>query len=262
MQKQDDIVIIGAGNVATHLAQALHHAGFRISQVWSRHAASAAFIAEKVGAKVVQSLSDIQPVATLYLFTVKDDAYEDILAQLPLLNGAAVHTSGTLSIEILKPYFKEYGVWYPLQTFSKEKPIDIATIPFVIHASSEAFQQRLISMTQKLNADFQLLNDFQRKQLHISAVIANNFANHLWKLAFDFSEKNGIPSEIFQSLLKESLSKAIAIGPKKAQTGPAVRGDVALVQQHIDALNAANETHLATIYKQLSESIMNDKEIS
>lgn len=259
MQKLDEIVFIGAGNVATHLAKALHEAGYRISQVWSRNGASAVCLADKVGATVLQNLSDLQPAATLYVFSLKDDAYAEVSAQLPTLDGAAVHTSGTLSIEIFAPYFKEYGVWYPLQTFSKEKPVEIAKVPFVIHSNTENLQNRLISITQKLNAVFFLLNDFQRKQLHIAAVVANNFTNHLWRLAFEYLEKNEISSEILHPLMNESLEKAMAIGPKNAQTGPAVRGDVALVHQHLETLSNEGEEHLATIYKLLSDSIMNSK---
>ena len=259
MQKLDEIVIIGAGNVATHLAQALHQAGFKVSQVWSRHAASAAFVADKVGAQAILSLNEIQPQAAVYLFSVNDDSYEEILNQLPTLNGAAIHTSGTLSSTIFAPFFSEFGVWYPVQTFSKDKPINISSIPFVIQTSSEKLLLQMSAMTLKLGAKFYILDDYQRKNLHISAVMANNFANHLWKLSFDFLDKNGISSEILHPLLKESLEKAIAIGPEKAQTGPAVRGDEALVNHHLDTLKSSDEPHLAAIYKLLSESIMNSK---
>jgi predicted short-subunit dehydrogenase-like oxidoreductase (DUF2520 family) len=167
-----------------------------------------------------------------------------------------VHTSGSQPLSILHlPPGVATGVFYPLQTFSKSRTIDMATVPFCLEADNPATEMLLTAIAQRLSRTVYLVSSQERKVLHTGAVFACNFANHLWALAKRLVEKEGLEFELLHPLMQETLAKALEVNdPAQVQTGPAIRHDLRLMQTHLDYL--ANQPENRELYRLLSESIM------
>lgn len=249
------IVLVGAGNVATHLAQALARE-HRVVQIYSRTAAAAETLAQAIGCSATHQLETLVEDADVYVVSVKDDALPSILPRLKEVNPRAlfVHTAGSIPMEIWKPYVQHYGVLYPMQTFSKTKPIDMTQVPFFIEATAPEDRERLYGIARSMSEKVYDATSEQRKMLHIAAVFCCNFTNHLYAMAADLLEKHGLPFEAMYPLIDETTAKIKQLTPYEGQTGPAVRNDISVMQLHTDLLSAYPE--LQTIYKQLSESIV------
>ena len=246
------VAIIGAGNVSQSLAPALKKAGFNIVQVYSRTYEHAEDLAEKVGAKPAFSISDLQ--ADYYIITVPDSNIEEVASYLPNTNSVVLHTSGSTHIDILKPYCDNYGVLYPMQTFSKSKPVEFESIPVFIEANSPAAMEKVKSLADKLTTKVAELNSEKRMGLHISAVFSCNFFNNMLASAFDICNKHGIDMQTLRPLVEETLNKAFDTGnPYKVQTGPAVRGDQITIAKHLELLK--DNPELQKIYELISAHI-------
>ena len=247
------IVLIGAGNVATHLAQALKSRGEEILQIYSQDLNHAKFLADGIPCEPVNDWKLLKTNADLYIIAVKDDAIESIADQLKTVNGLVVHTSGTTDIQVLSSKVKHPGVLYPLQTFSKSKAISFEDIPLCIEAANEADLSILQSLASKLSQKVYHLGGDQRKVLHLSAVFACNFTNHLYALAHQLLQVNHLDFEIIRPLIKETADKVMMNLPENVQTGPAVRVDETTLNKHLSKLNHMPE--LQHIYQTLSDSI-------
>lgn len=250
-------VIIGAGNVATHFAKALQIAGVQVAQVWSNHYANAQVLAGEVGATAVQSLNAINNDTQLCIIAIKDDAISTIIPQLKGFNGIVVHTSGAVAINIFENQFANYGVFYPLQTFSKEKQVDFSTIPLCLEANNEATLKVLTDLATKLSGQVEVVNSEKRKILHLAAVFACNFTNHLYTLANELLTANDLDFQIIRPLINETASKVQHALPAAVQTGPAIRHDEETMKKHIALLQGQPE--LIEIYRTLSNSIKKTK---
>lgn len=242
---------MGAGNVATHLGKALKQAGHQIVQVFSRTPSHAQELAAQLGTSYTVSLHDLLP-ADIYLFAVKDDMLEEIASQLKL-DGIAAHTSGSIDLNVLKRASRHYGAFYPLQTFSKGREIDLKNVPFCIEASDKVTEEKLSALARSISSNIHYLDSAQRRMLHLAAVFACNFANHMYTLAEDILSKKNIPFDILLPLIEETAAKVKSNPPRKAQTGPAKRNDLIILAKHIEMLKD-NET-VQAIYKLLSYSI-------
>ena len=250
------IAFIGAGNVAWHLAEALETGGHRITEVFSRHRKNAVALAARLYRAVPISKPDLSGSdADLVIVSVADSALSELLSTLQLSPRAAVvHTSGTLPMSLLANLNRPYGVFYPLQTFSKAKMIDWRLIPICIEASDKSTLDLLATLASEISTKVYQINSEERRQLHLAAVIACNFANHLWHIAWQILKPIGVHPEILYPLLQETLNKAMQMPPHKAQTGPAVRRDIPVMEQHIALLQ--NHSPLwAEIYRLMSQSI-------
>lgn len=249
-------IIIGAGNVAGHIAPALEATGkVKIAQVWSHTAAHAAELAAQLsGAEAITDLKDVDTTAHLYIISVIDDALPGVVASLPKLPNAIVaHTSGSVGAEILAPLSPCYGVFYPLQTFSRAVAVDVSEAPFFIEASTPEALAELLELARAVSKRVYEASSELRRKMHIAAVFACNFANHLWAIADDILHREaGLTLDVLNPLLHETLRKALECGASEAQTGPARRGDTKLIEKHIASLPA----HEAEIYKLLSRSIL------
>lgn len=251
------IVIIGSGNVATHLAIALKEAGLHVAQVWSYHYTNAVQLAHLVNAQPIAKLDEVDPQAALCLIAVKDDAVAGIAEQLAGFKGLVAHTCGAVPMEVFAGKFSSYGVFYPLQTFSKSKTLNFAAIPLCLEANSEASMQLLKQVAVKLSKRVLEVGSDKRKILHLAAVFACNFTNHLYALGEQLLEANGLEFDILRPLINETAAKVQHASPLAVQTGPAIRNDEQTLKAHQELL--VQHPHLLAIYRTLSESIKKTK---
>lgn len=251
------VVIIGAGNVATHLAKAFKAVNVQVTQVWSYHYENALLLANQVDAAAIKELSALDTAADLCLIAVKDDAIAELLPQLTAFKGIIAHTSGAVSIDVFEGLIKKYGVFYPLQTFSKSKAVNFSNIPICVEANDENTLTVLKEIANKLSTNVTEVNSEKRKILHLSAVFACNFTNHLYALAQEVLTVNGLDFDILRPLIAETANKVQDELPLNVQTGPAIRNDNETIKKHEQLLKG--QPALLEIYKTLSNSIKNNR---
>lgn len=244
---------IGAGNLATQLAKALQIEGNFISQVYSRTEKSARELGEILSAKYVTEIADIDRLADVYVITLTDSALEEVLSQIDFGDKLVVHCSGSLPLTILDNYSKNTGVFYPLQTFSKTRNVDFRTIPVFVEANTPENEQILTTLADQISDSVQLLSSEKRKALHLSAVFACNFVNHLYTISSEILKMKNIPFEVLKPLILETAQKVQDMTPENAQTGPAVRFDENIISAHLKELEVA--TGYQQLYSSLSKSI-------
>ena len=245
--------MIGAGNVATFLATALHRAGHNIYTVYSRTEKSAARLAQKVNSSWTTKIDDIDSGEGIWIFALTDSAVIDKVNELGVKKELLVHTAGSLSIDIFSGHSSEYGVIYPLQTISLHSLPGSFETPICIESNSEKGIDRIRSLASSISRHIYDVSSENRQWLHLAAVFACNFSNHMYVLASDIVWKTGIPFDIFHQLINETSGKAIKAGPLKSQTGPALRNDKIIIKKHLDLLSFSPQ--LKNIYRQLSDSI-------
>ena len=244
---------IGAGNLATHLSQAFREKGFTISQVYSRTTISAKLLAEKLDSRYTNSCKEIDKDADIYFVALKDSAIEPVLSQTDFKNKLIVHCSGSLPMSVLNKYSKNIGVFYPLQTFSKNRKVDFSSIPVFIETNSKENEHTLFNLAKILTSSVSILESKKRKSLHIAAVFACNFVNHFYVLAAEILEKEEIRFDVLKPLILETAAKVQVMEPMPAQTGPAVRFDEQIISKHLEALN--ENKNIQELYRIISESI-------
>lgn len=235
-----DIVLIGAGNVGFHLGKRLAARGMKPVQVFSRSEEPARRLGEALDTPFTNDIEAIRPEANLYILAVRDDAIGNVAARLaPLLSGRPliVHTSGATPSSVLAGYTSHYGVFYPLQTFSREREVDFDTVPFCIDAAREADARMLEQVAQRISTRVYRIDDRQRAILHVAAVFVNNFTNHLLGIGQDILDREGLPFDLLRPLILETARKVQDHPPAAMQTGPAVRGDQATIERHLDYLD-------------------------
>lgn len=242
------IVIIGAGNVATHLFRALISSkNFQVVQVYNRTKENLGFFKDKV-----DTTSNIEQlkVADIYILALKDDIISTVAKTLPNKDALIVHTSGATSMKALTG-MERGGVFYPLQTFSKTKEVDFSQIPICIEASHRDDEVILEKLSMDISKNVYKINSDQRKKLHVAAVFVSNFANYMYTIGEDICKNNNIPFEILHPLIIETADKATKIGPVSSQTGPAKRNDEAVIEKHLSLIS--NEQR--NIYKIITHAI-------
>lgn len=253
-----DISIIGAGNLAWHLAPALDNAGYAIREVYSRNPKNARLLTERLyDAQVVERLDFSSSSCKIFILCVPDDAIEAVVREIILPDNALlIHTSGSKSRQVLDFAAAEAtGVFYPLQTFSKGRKIDFTNIPVFVEADSEEAEKVLLKMGKSISRQVMPLNERQRLALHVAAVFASNFTNHLLLLAHEIMEENRLNPAWLHALVAETVNKAMELGPEQAQTGPARRGDLETLDRHMEFL--IDKPEVAGIYKMISQDILN-----
>ena len=248
------VIVIGSGNVAQHLALAfLQSAKTELVQLFARDKSKLQNFAEQVD--IIDDLLMLAK-ADLYIIAVSDDAVAAVSDQLPFDNRLVAHTSGSVSIDSLSSKNKK-GVFYPLQTFSKNKPVDFSVVPICLEADSEDFGL-LEKVARSISGNVYKIDSTQRKALHVAAVFVNNFTNNLYKIGADICEVNDIPFEILKPLIRETAEKIMTLAPIDAQTGPAKRNDVTTIQKHLALLSDENQKK---IYHLLTQSIQHDQKL-
>lgn len=248
------VVIIGAGNVATHLAVALQKNGFAILQVFSRTEASAKKLAELLQTTFTTDLNHIDRQADLYFYCVSDHILGDIIDRFNHTEGLHIHTAGSIPATIFSQKRTHYGVLYPLQTFSKQKELDFRTVPLFIEANNEQNKATIEEIASLISDKVYCINSDERIKLHVSAVFACNFSNHLYHIASELLSESHLPFDLLMPLVEETVQKLKSLSPYEAQTGPAVRNDFNVLNKHLQSL--ANDPKKHDLYKLLSESII------
>ncbi len=259
-----NISFIGAGNVAWHLAQELENAGHSIVEIYSRDVRNARRLAAQLyDTEVKEDLNFSESPAQVFVLAVRDQALEEVVERLVMPeDGILVNTSGTRSLATLQRLVGVYsdvpvrtGVFYPIQTFSREEPLASGEIPFCVEASDEDTAARLVGLAHSIGSTVYEMDSEERKILHVAAVFANNFTNHLLSVAHDILETEGLDSEMLAPLVRETFLKALASGdPAEVQTGPARRGDWEITSHHLEYLQRLHPDW-AKLYRNVSESI-------
>ncbi len=245
-----EIIVLGSGNVATHLFKAFSASeGIRIKQVFNHSAASLGFF--KKHTEVTTEISEIAE-ADIYLMALKDDVISDVAKKFSNKSGLVVHTSGSVALDALSGCSRR-GVFYPLQTFSKENDVDYSEIPFCLEATSEEDLKLLRNLAGKISGKAYEISSQQRKKLHLSAVFVCNFVNHLYAIGEQICQKGEIPFEILKPLISETANKVQQASPARVQTGPAIRNDHSTIDAHLRLLDSSGENK--EIYTLLTSAI-------
>lgn len=255
------VAIIGAGRVAWNLAPALQRSGVEVVEVWSKSRIAAEKLAARIGCKAVWgSYEAVTREADLYLIAVKDAFLPDVVSQLHAgrEQSLMVHTAGSLPLSLFADTGHERGgVFYPMQTFSKERAVDFSTVHFFIEAAQEADAQSLMTLATALTGNAERVHrstSALRRKLHLAAVFACNFANHCFALSDELLHDADLDFSVMLPLVEETVAKLHDLSPREAQTGPAVRHDDNVMG--IQRAMLANQPDLQRIYAQLSSSIM------
>lgn len=248
-----NIVLIGSGNVATHLGKAFYNAGNKIIQVYSRNIKNAKYLSNNINSIPISNLKDIILDADLYIICITDDAIIEVLPYLKNLKGLVVHTSGSVDIEIFNNYIENFGVLYPLQTFSKQSKPDFNSIPFCIEANNNNNLNKIREFASCIAHNINVINSKQRMYLHLAAVFVNNFTNSIYVVASEILENKGIEFDLLKPLILETAIKVQNINPIEAQTGPAKRNDFKIIEKHLHLLE--NNKLLENLYKDFTELI-------
>lgn len=246
------VVLIGSGNVAHHLIEAFAKSPtVEVIQVFSRQKESVTPLFDSN--KITSNFTDLAE-ADLYIIAVSDDAIANVSSQLTFKNRLVVHTSGSVSINSLNAKNRK-GIFYPLQTFTKNKAIDFNSIPICLESENESDFDLLKNVAESISNAVFKIDSHQRKALHVSAVFVNNFVNHLYQIGNEICIDNNVPFKILKPLLLETANKVMTLSPREAQTGPAKRNDITTIEAHLDFLSNENQ---AKIYKILTQSIQNN----
>lgn len=256
------VSFIGAGNLAWHLAPALDNMGFVVKEVCSRNSTSAKELTKQLyQAEVKTTLDFSSSTSRVFIIAVADDAIQEVAQDLVLPDDAILlHTSGSQPLSTLGYAATEnIGVFYPLQTFTKTKKVDFKSIPIFVECETADTEKICLQMAKKISADVHKIGSRERKALHVAAVFASNFTNHMLTVSKDLLQQNKLDFELLKPLISETLNKSLAIGPENAQTGPAKRGDYETLDHHFDFLS--HDEALSTMYKVISQHIIDRYEI-
>ncbi|RAV28219.1 Rossmann-like and DUF2520 domain-containing protein [Sinomicrobium soli] len=225
------VVVLGSGNVASHLIRAFSESNeTAIVQVFSRHPVSYGNI------PVTGDYGALLP-ADLYLIAVADDAIAEVSRMLPFEGRLVAHTSGSVALRETDGRNRR-GVFYPLQSFSKSRNIDFATVPLCLETEHEADYSLLQQVAESISGQVYQVGSEQRRSLHLSAVFVNNFVNHLYHIGEQLCTENGLPFDILRPLIAETAAKITGIPPSEAQTGPARRHDNTTLLKHREQLQS------------------------
>lgn len=244
----NSIVIFGAGNLAHHLCKAISSAkNFRVIQIYNHQPERLKSFSSSI--PITTNLAEVF-TADIYLLAVKDDAIASLASQIQYANALVLHTSGAVSLDALN-HFDRRGVFYPLQTFSRNKEVDFQQVPVCIEANLSADMLLLEKLGKSISEKIYNINSGQRKSLHLAAVFVSNFVNYLYTEGEVICNKNNIPFEILHPLIKETASKITQMSPLEAQTGPAKRNDAEVLRSHLAQLNKEQQK----LYSLLTQSI-------
>jgi predicted short-subunit dehydrogenase-like oxidoreductase (DUF2520 family) len=251
------IVLLGTGNLATRLGIALHAKNAEIVQVYGRNASKASHLAKLLGCTYTSSRKKITVEADIYVLTVSDEAIMDVLSGLSISNQLVVHTAGSVPMDVLAPFSKNIGVVYPLQTLSKNKEIDFENVPICIEANTNANLEKLKELAGLLSEQVLTIDSIKRRQLHLAAVFVCNFVNHFYTIGEKLLQEAQLDFDLLKPIILETANKAMQFSPLNVQTGPAVRDDIHIMEQHLKMLAQHPEWH--KLYELVSEDIRTNR---
>lgn len=252
-----DVSFIGSGNLAWHLAPALDNAGYVVREVYSRNPKHAEALTERLYQAVVKASLDFSASkSSLFVVATTDDAIQEVAMNIVLPDEATlIHCSGNQPLSILQFAAATHtGVLYPLQTFSQSKRVDFQTIPIFVESSTPESEKQLMTMAKAISQKVRRITSEERKALHVAAVFASNFPNHMLAIAKSILQANSLEFELLKPLILETMNKALTLGPETSQTGPAVRGDLEVLDRHMEFLRESEK--IAEIYRVISQHIV------
>lgn len=245
------VIVLGSGNVASHLISYIEKSNdLELVQIYARNLDN--LVDPNFLKKSTNSYHEIKQ-ADIYIISVSDNAISEVSENLPFENRLVVHTSGSAELNSLSNKNRR-GVFYPLQTFSKNKAVDFSEIPFCLETEFESDYNTLEKLANKFSSKVYKISSEQRKYIHVSAVFVSNFTNHMFTLGNEICKENNIPFEIFKPLIQETVNKIGVLEPIQAQTGPAVRNDSNTIKKHVELIG--NEK-IKSLYLNITESIQN-----
>ncbi|MBU2652295.1 MAG: DUF2520 domain-containing protein [Bacteroidetes bacterium] len=247
-----EVIMIGTGNVARHLGEAFFQKGIKIKQVYGRNPDKAKKLANQWNSIPVSDIRQLLP-SEFYFFCLSDAGFMEQTQGLSLNPGITVHVSGSLPISALSGLSNNNGVFYPLQTFSSDHPVNFNEVPILIEGSDDEVINRLIGLATQISKEVKTVNSEQRFLLHIAAVFACNFTNYMYFIAEKILEENNLDFNLLKPLIKETATKAMHYKPGDVQTGPAKRKDHEIIRKHLEKLG--NNKDFQEVYKLLSGKI-------
>lgn len=252
-----NVTLIGSGNLAWHLAPALDNAGYPIAEVYSRRGEHAKKLVERLyNARVRSTLDFSDSSSRIFVIAVADDVIPDVVGEVILPEDALlVHTSGSQPLNVLiDAATARTGVFYPLQTFTKGTKTNFVDVPIFIESEDRETERVLMDMAKAISRKVFRISSSQRQALHVAAVFASNFTNHMITLSRDILIDHKLDFEWLKPLLAETINKSLSLGPETAQTGPAKRGDLEILDRHLEFLQ--KDEAVAEIYRMVSQSIL------
>ena len=248
------IVLVGAGGLATNLGLALHEAGHDVLAVFSRTMEHARILAERIGSQPTDDICALPNEADLFIVSVKDAVLTDVVQQL--VQGRKeqffAHTAGSMPLTLFQGMARHYGVFYPMQSFSKERRINFSEVPVFLEASDVQTLTLLKTLSATLTPHIYELSTDERRYLHLAAVFACNFANHCYALSAEILQQHGLPFSVMLPLIDETARKVHYLSPLEAQTGPAIRYDLNVINKQQQLLD---DPAMKELYERLSKSI-------
>ena len=249
------VSFIGSGNVATNLAKLLYQKGFSVHQVYSKNKFHSQTLAEFVDASICEDLKNFDLDVDFIFVAVSDNQITDVLSMLKnLTNAVVLHCSGTVSIEVLKNFSKNFGVFYPLQTFTKKALPTNLNFPIFVEANNSDILLKIIALAKSISDNVEEANTEKRMQIHLSAVFANNFINHLLGISKIIAQQSNVSFNCFFPLINETITKALHENPFQIQTGPAKRNDLGTIHKHHQLLQNY-DANFSFIYDSITKSI-------
>ncbi len=247
------IGIVGSGNVAHHLAHAFYfHPEINFNALYTRNKKTGRVLADAVQVQFIEKIEDLAKQTDVIIVCASDDSIESIAEHLTTDKQIICHTSGVVPIDALKKASKNYGSFYPLQTFTKTREVDLKEVPFLIDGSNDLTKEVLVQLASLISNKVSELDDSKRRKLHVAAVMVNNFSNHLFALTKEYTTSLDLDFDLLKPLMQETVLKALAQNPKDIQTGPAKRKDKKTISQHQEMLQ---DPKLKELYSWFTESI-------
>jgi len=250
----NDIVIVGAGNMAWHLCREFTKAGIKISKIINRSAGPAKELSEITEGQFITDFNTPNKDTKVIILAINDSYLEEVLSKINISDNIIMHTSGSIGMNILSGRSTRFGVFYPFQTLTKYVETDFSELPILTEASDNETHRLIDVLASKISSTVHRIDSEQRRKLHLAGVFANNFTNHLMTCTFDYLEKNKIDKNLIMPLIRETFRKLEQISPNDAQTGPARRNNKAIIQSHLEMLN--DDPELKNLYKAISDSII------
>lgn len=247
--------LIGAGNLATQLGRSLKERNVEILQVFSRTEESATALGEKLNAEYTTAAGEIREGADFYIYSLKDDALEEVIGRVNANSGIHIHTAGSVDMDVFKGKKARYGVMYPMQTFSKQKKVDFSKIPIFIEGSDRNAVAEIRHLSEALSDSVTECDSQQRMTLHLGAVFCCNYSNYMCSVTEKLLNDKGLDFSVMLPLIDETIGKLHTLSPKDAQTGPASREDYGVMEKHVNAL--AEYPEYRELYKKIAEGIIN-----
>jgi predicted short-subunit dehydrogenase-like oxidoreductase (DUF2520 family) len=252
--RQFRISFAGAGKVTGALCRELYRKGHIIDHIVSRESKNGGALAELYGATWSDDLV-FPPASEIILVAVPDNMVHHVLNGIKCSESAIIaHTAGSIGLDVFPPCLKNFGVFYPLQTFSDNRKPDISIVPFFIEASDDKTASILKTLAETISSSVYLSDTDHRRLLHLAAVFVSNFTNYMLTTGKDISAMSGLPFSVLEPLINETVTKAIEAGPENSQTGPAVRYDLNTIEKHLNLLSFSPD--LRNIYDLITKSII------